>query len=590
MKKIKSIELRELNEKFVKEVSALNDLVSQAEVAAEENKQLIEDMQHNLDSLKKQAKDQVDELASKDNEINSLKDQVANLELELKEKEKELLNQAYDLNSKNTELAAKDAELQDSISKLDELVVEIKAKDQQLSELVNDLKLKNAEILDQAKQIKNQEDLIAAKENYLQQQASEVKGLKDSLKDKIARLIEKNKYLVKADNLIKVQKQQLDTQKKSLQDAESANNDALSKLSEKAAENAKDLLDKNLELERLRHELKDREIEGGQLSSGFKSSSSSVKDLRNKLSTACKKCQLRHVLQIFKKMQGKIFKVWVRYSQVNKLSDTDDLDFTDELEEAQLKNDYIIADQSIDEESRILLETNTIMIQYKQIKGKTEKPMKCTKIFKFLEDLMDEKFETDKKDIKEFRKMRSMTEFMMESLQRKFGIQSLALNFLRQFIPGFYQIYLENNKYAIFFARLLQLFDPKPVTYSLALFLVKVRTDFYPLIEKFDRVMHVHGKKVINKKAAATGGLAFVSDVIELVYSIFGGDRDSGTKALEIMKPENVTNEDFVLFKICHQMAKLGLTPEQIFHSLDKDGGGSISIMEFITWIKKNLD
>ena len=601
-------ELRELKEKFGDEVAALNDLLSQAEADKEKNKQLIEEMQQNLDSLQKQVKDQADELAGKDDEINSLKDQVANLESELKQKEEELLNQAYDLKLKDDELAAKDAELQDSLSKLDELADELKAKDQQLSDLDNDLKLKNIEILDQAKQIKNQEDLIAAKENDLQQQASELKGLQDSLKDKEAELIEKNEDLAKADNLINVQKQQLDTQKELLQGAESGNNDALSKLSEEAAKNSKDLLDKNLELERLRRELEEREKERDQLSSDLESSSKSVEDLQNKLTTAeaaHKKGQVRHVLQIFKKKQGKLFKVWVRYSpdkqQVIQLVDTDDLDFIDEVEEVELKNDYIIADQLIDEENRILIETNPIMIQYKQIEGKTEKPMSYVNIFKFLEDLMDKKFETDKKDIKDLRQMRSMTEFMMESLQRQFGIQSLALKFLGQFIPGFYQIYGENHKYAIFFARLLQLFHPEPVTYSLALFLVKARTDFYPLIEKFERVMHDHGKKDIMKKAdqthgrsayeaAATGGLAFVSDVIELVYSIFGGDRDSGTKALEIMKPENVTHEDFVLYKICHKMAKLGQTPEQIFNTLDKDGGGSISDKEFITGIKKDLD
>ena len=601
-------ELRELKEKFGEEVAALNDLVSQAEADKEKNKQLIDQMQKDLDSLQKQVEDQANELAGKDDEINSLKDQVANLESELKQKEEELLNLAYDLKSKDDELAAKDAELQDSLSKLDELADELKAKDQQISDLDNDLKLKNIEILDQAKQIKNQEDLIAAKDNDLQQQASELKGLHDSLKDKEAELIQKNEDLAKADNLINVQKQQLDTQKELLQGTESGNSEALNKLSEEAAKNSKDLLDKSLELERLRRELEEREKERDQLSSDLESSNKSVEDLQNKLSAAeaaHKKGQVRHVLQIFKKKQGKLFKVWVRYSpdkqQVIQLVDTDDLDFIDEVEEVELKNDYIIADQLIDEENRILIESNPIMIQYKQIEGKTEKPMSYVNIFKFLEDLMDKKYETDKKDIKDLRQMRSMTEFMMESLQRQFGIQSLALKFLGQFIPGFYQIYGENHKYAIFFARLLQLFHPEPVTYSLALFLVKVRTDFYPLIEKFERVMHDHGKKDIKKKAdqthgrsayeaAATGGLAFVSDVIELVYSIFGGDRDSGTKALEIMKPENVTHEDFVLYKICHKMAKLGQTPEQIFNTLDKDGGGSISDKEFITGIKKDLD
>ena len=53
-------------------------------------------------------------------------------------------------------------------------------------------------------------------------------------------------------------------------------------------------------------------------------------------------------------------------------------------------------------------------------------------VFNFLEDIMDKKYETDMRDIKDHRQMRSMTEFVMESLQRQFGIQALALKFLRQ--------------------------------------------------------------------------------------------------------------------------------------------------------------
>ena len=123
--------------------------------------------------------------------------------------------------------------------------------------------------------------------------------------------------------------------------------------------------------------------------------------------------------------------------------------------------------------------------------------------------------------------------------------------------------------------------------------------NFQPLIDRYERVMHDQGqKKGIDKKvetygqnafkAAGTGGLALVSDVIELVYSLF--DKESGTRALELMKPDNISEEEFVLYKICHKMSKLGSTPADIFGVLDTDGGGTISKGEFIKGIKKNLD
>ena len=332
-----------------------------------------------------------------------------------------------------------------------------------------------------------------------------------------------------------------------------------------------------------------------------------AQELIRKLKGDLRKKALQRCCQIFKDKESEHFKRWLDTISIP-LIQIDDSEtiassaIEEEEEEKILKNDYIVADQLLNQENLMLIETNPIMISFKLIEGKTDRPMTYLNVFKFLEDIMDKKYETDVRDTKDLRQMRSMTEFVMESLQRQFGIQALALKFLGQFIPGFYQIFNEGHKYAIFFARLLQLFHPEPVPYSLALFLVKARMDFHPLIDKYERVIHDQGqKKALDKKkaethgrsayeAAGTGGLAFVSDVIELVYTMFAGDRVSGTRALEIMKPENISQEDFVCFKICHKMAKLGNTPEMIFNLLDKDGGGTISDKEFITGIKKDLD
>ena len=334
-----------------------------------------------------------------------------------------------------------------------------------------------------------------------------------------------------------------------------------------------------------------------------------AQELIKKLKDGLRKKALQRCCQIFKDKESVHFKKWQDSVTIPLIQIDDDpiaveepIEVDEEEEEKILKNDYVVADQLLNQENLMLIETNPIMISFKLIEGKTDKPMTYMNVFKFLEDTMDKKYETDVRDIKDLRQMRSMTEFVMESLQRQFGIQALALKFLGQFIPGFYQIFNEGHKYAIFFARLLQLFHPEPVPYSLGLFLVKARMDFHPLIDKYERIIHDQGqKKGLDKKkaethgrsayeAAGTGGLAFVSDVIELVYSMFSGDRESGTRALEIMKPEKISQEDFVCFKICHKMAKLGNTPEMIFNLLDKDGGGTISDKEFILGIKKDLD
>jgi hypothetical protein len=251
---------------------------------------------------------------------------------------------------------------------------------------------------------------------------------------------------------------------------------------------------------------------------------------------------LVRLCHVFKEKEGLSFRKWRSYDNKAQskleLALMDSAPALDAEEESEYKQDYVVADQIISAENINLIEINPIMLNFRTVEGKCEKPMSYINVFKFLEELMDRKFETDKKDIADSRQMRSMTEFMMEYLNRNFGIQTLALKFLGQFIPGFHQIYPEKHKYAIFFARLLQVFHPDPVTYSLAIYLVKLRQDFHPLIDKYDRYLNDQGKKKDLKKkgetygrssyeAAGTGGLALLTDVIDLIYTIFSGDRES---------------------------------------------------------------
>ena len=264
-----------------------------------------------------------------------------------------------------------------------------------------------------------------------------------------------------------------------------------------------------------------------------------------------------------------------------------------------MTKEYFEADKTLQELNKVLIETNPIMISYKNIQGKPIVPLSYINVFKFLEEMMDKKYESDKKDIHDMRQMKSMTEFMMEHISRNFGVQTLALKFVAQFIPGLYQVYSQGHIYAIFFARILQLFHSDPVPYSLSLYLVRIRMEFSPLIEKYERFLGLNKKNNSQTEKnhgrsgyedAGTGGLALLGDVIELVYNIFSSDKESGTKALDLLKPALVSVEDYVAFKICHKMAKLGKTPEMIFNILDKDKGGTIDPNEFLTGTKEDLD
>lgn len=270
-------------------------------------------------------------------------------------------------------------------------------------------------------------------------------------------------------------------------------------------------------------------------------------------------------------------------------------------EEPEFEDDYKVADRVILEVNTTLVQSNPVLALYKSLDDKGDKTISNVSFFKFMEELMDKKFDSDKKDISEFKQIKSLPEFLPEYLTKTLGIQSLALKFLVQLIPTLHNLCTENHPYGIFFARLLNLFHPDPISYSLAIYLVKIRMEFQPLLEKYERSMVEPVKKgEKNKKPAnsgknayelaGSGGMALLTDVIELVYQLFVGDKEAGLKVLELLKPSKISHEDFVAFKICHKMAKLGKTPEMIFKLLDKDQGGTIDSTEFITGTKDDLD
>lgn len=560
-----------------------------------------------LDDLLAKAKDQGAQNESVNKEKEELLKKLKDLQDELNNKQEELLNKDFELKNKEDELRDKEFELEGKNIELDSLKSQLDDKSKSLEEALNTIHLKSCEISEKEHQLKALGGDLNSKLEELQAAKDSISGLSSELQ---ARNEENEK--IKDDSqkmsaLLESQKAQLETQKQLLENSTDKNSEVFQKIAEEAGKKSKELAEALNELENLKKALESSLSHNSTLESGLKSANDEISSLNSSLSSlkiAHSKAQLRNALKIFRGNQTKLFKRWLSNSKdtekaVIGFSD-DEFDLDDEDDEKELVQEYKAADELILEENKYLIEHNIIMQSYKLIEGKTEKPMSYINIFKFLEELVSSKYETDKKDIKDLRQMRSMTEFMMESLQRKFGIQSLALKFLGQFIPGFFQLYNEGHKYAVYFCRLLQLFHPEPVPYSLSLFLVRVNFEFAQLIEKCDRFMtnhkisliknasSTHGRKAYEE--ASTGGLALVSDVIDYIYTLFAGDRESGTKALEIMKPELVSLEEYVIFRICHKMAKMGVTAETIFNTLDKDGSGSISSKELVIGIKKDLD
>ena len=113
------------------------------------------------------------------------------------------------------------------------------------------------------------------------------------------------------------------------------------------------------------------------------------------------------------------------------------------------------------------------MHTYKKNCIKGEKPMGYLNIFRFFEEMMDKKYEVDTGDLKAKRKPRTMTEFLIEHLNRMFGLKKIAYRHLAQIMPALNQLVVEKQPYGTLFSRLLQIFHPSPIMFPLAMYITK---------------------------------------------------------------------------------------------------------------------
>ena len=624
-----------------KNLSAAKNCLADMKVKQEELEDELNRNSGELDSVNQELRALRKANKEKDSQIRDLTNSLESSEratdkFSLGDKEKsEVLDKIRD------ELRQNRAELEDKIKNLEEVSDSLSAKERQLkkveiekSGIENELeKLKNEKNLLKGELIKaNTEKSELEEKMKMNENSEEIRKIEKILEEKQKELEEAEEKLTVAKRYqmlypeLTVEKQEIENKLREVQidfqeirrkhdDLKSENDQLKYKMNylENSAKSAEELLrenqklkirvnfleqsgegkDSNEQLRKLADELAQKEAKIRDLLLEIERLKKVIEDHIKKFKLSLTRNFLIRLCHTYKEMERQGFSKWRGYKKEQQVPKLNLIPCSSLPEESKDESSQI-ADQILNKTASDLFSSNKIILQYNQISSSTEKPLSFINVFKFLEELMDKKFESDKQEVSESKPVTSMPEFMMEFLIKTYGIQSLALKFLSQFIGGFYDIYKEGNKYAAFFARILQIFHPEPAPLSLAVFIVKARMDFHPLIDTYERsVLQSERKNDAGRNAfdnAGCGGKAFLGDTIELIYALFQDDPAGGEMALELIKPEKVSVEDYVAYKICHKMAKIGKTPEMIFNLLDKDAGGTVDCKEFISGTKGDLD
>lgn len=102
------------------------------------------------------------------------------------------------------------------------------------------------------------------------------------------------------------------------------------------------------------------------------------------------------------------------------------------------------------------------------------------------------------------------------------------------------------------------------------------------------RSQTTHGRAAY--ELAACGGEALCYKVLDVIMKEFESDRRTLQLILRLCKPEAITEPDYILFKLCHRLSKLGKDADSIFNGIDQDNDNSIGREEFVSGIKTALE
>jgi len=85
------------------------------------------------------------------------------------------------------------------------------------------------------------------------------------------------------------------------------------------------------------------------------------------------------------------------------------------------------------------------------------------------------------------------------------------------------------------------------------------------------------------------GGKCSLHDAVQLMHKIFETNRMAGELAIQLLKPEDIEQFDYIVFNVCYKMAKLGESAERLFKFIDENGDGTIDEDEFVLRIREDL-
>lgn len=278
-------------------------------------------------------------------------------------------------------------------------------------------------------------------------------------------------------------------------------------------------------------------------------------------------------------------------STLNKTIDLDTSNIYDDNDVKVNQENITLALGIICEEKKAAIHDNPLVIYYDNHKGRGEKAMSYANVIKFFEDMLDKKYEADCADLEAKRAPRTFPDYMMDHLIRVYGLKKIAQKSLCQIIPTLEELNRRRHAYGTLISRLVQVIHHDPIPYQLALFLTKARVEFNKLVLNTEKDIKARGQGIAKSENKDKEGMAYLVDLMNLIYNLFENDKYSRAKAISLLKPDSMSTEQFMIFRICHKIIRMGETAEIIFGVIDMDrNNNEINRDQLVEGIRKYLE
>ena len=235
------------------------------------------------------------------------------------------------------------------------------------------------------------------------------------------------------------------------------------------------------------------------------------------------------------------------------------------------------ANEKISFDCKTALRDSPLFVFGEQVRKMGESPMPLTSLFRFFEEMMDKKYELDVSDLSEGKAYLPISEFYLDYLLRVYGLKKLAQKSMWQMLLTLKQLNDQSHAYGRLICSLLHVYDPYPIPPKLSLFLTRARIEMNKLI---------NSTKAKNKKLEEIQ----LIDAVELTYTLIPNDKYLRSKAISMLKPKNMTEEEFLMFRLNYKMNKLDLTPESMYNEIDLTNEKRISLARLVEYIRKSWE